>query len=305
MTFQLAFLVDIKMPWQPFHRKTKARPRERSDNRGSGYQQMETSFDDLLPRSASDGNLVRAPSERFLLQNFDHKKTYGTCNGSSSLWSSFQEHIVASGETLAGLALRYNITLQDLKLANKLWTNEGLFPGRSLKIPVIEIQSTGLDLSGSSNGSDTMSTDSQVASSSATSSRRVSSTDSTSGINNPLPTSFSIGSSNGSLLSLPSQSRLTRTQGPSGRSPLNHARAPPSSQHRASVEDLSDFLSKMDTSIAQNKKVSISLIKSSSVQQDEREELERNSGTVDFLSNNNRRGGSDRGGDNGQYDNIC
>jgi len=271
---------------------------------------METSFDDLLPRSASDGNLVRASSERFLLQNFDHTKTYGTCNGSSSLWSSFQEHIVASGETLAGLALRYNITLQDLKLANKLWTNEGLFPGRSLKIPVIEIQSTGLDLSGSSNGSDTMSTDSQVASSSAASSRRVSSTDSTSGINNPLPTSFSIGSSNGSLLSLPSQSRLARSQvGPSGRSPLNHARAPPTSQHRASVENLSDFLSKMDTSIAQNKKVSISLIKSSSVQQDEREELERNSGTVDFLTNNNsnRRGGShsDRGGDNGQYDNIC
>lgn len=266
---------------------------------------METSFDDLLPRSASDGNLVRASSERFLLQNFDHTKTYGTCSGSSSLWSSFQEHVVASGETLAGLALRYNITLQDLKLANKLWTNEGLFPGRSLKIPVIEIQSTGLDLSGSSNGSDTMSTDSQVASSSTTSSRRVSSTDSTSGLNNPLPTSFSIGSSNGSLLSLPSQSRVTRTQGPSGRSPLNHARAPPSSQHRASVENLSDFLSKMDTSIAQNKKVSISLIKSSSVQQDEREEMERNSGTVDFLSNNNRRGGSDRGGDNGQYDNIC
>jgi len=294
------------MPWQPFHRKTKARHRDRSD---SGYQQMETSFDDLLPRSASDGNLVRASSERFLLQNFDHRKTYGTCSGSSSLWSSFQEHVVSPGETLAGLALRYNITLQDLKLANKLWTNEGLFPGRSLRIPIIEIQSTGLDLSGSSNGSDTMSTDSQVASSSAASSRRVSSTDSTGGINNPLPASFSIGSSNGSLLSLPSQSRMsnsgTRPQGPSGNTPLNHARAPPSSQHRASVEDLSDFLSKMDTSIAQNKKVSISLIKSSSVQQDEREELDRNSGSIDFLTNNNRRGGSDRGGDSNQYDHIC
>lgn len=154
-----------------------------------------------------------------------------------------------------------------------------------------------------------MSTDSQVASSSAASSRRVSSTDSTGGINNPLPASFSIGSSNGSLLSLPSQSRMSnsgiRPQGPSGNTPLNHARAPPSSQHRASVEDLSDFLSKMDTSIAQNKKVSISLIKSSSVQQDEREELDRNSGSIDFLTNNNRRGGSDRGGDSNQYDHIC
>jgi hypothetical protein len=35
--------------------------------------------------------------------------------------------------------LRYNITIQDIKLANKLWTNEGLWPGRTLRIPVIEV----------------------------------------------------------------------------------------------------------------------------------------------------------------------
>ena len=39
------------MPWQPFRRKAKHREVE-------DYE-METSFDELLPRSASDGNLVR------------------------------------------------------------------------------------------------------------------------------------------------------------------------------------------------------------------------------------------------------
>ena len=107
------------MPWQPFRRKNKYRE--------VGEHEMETSFDELLPRSSSDGNLVRweyyqklnsscllviiflyrAPSERFLLQNFDPRKTYGTCTGGSSVWDSFNEHVVEEGETLAGLSLRY------------------------------------------------------------------------------------------------------------------------------------------------------------------------------------------------------
>ena len=71
----------------------------------------ETSFNELLPRSVSDGNLVRlvsscttkntllflhgkfvdrasyfrAPSERFLLQNIDPRKSYGTCSRSISM----------------------------------------------------------------------------------------------------------------------------------------------------------------------------------------------------------------------------
>ena len=37
---------------------------------------------------------------------------------------------------------RFNITIQDLKQANKLWTNEGLWPGKSLRIPHIEVRAT-------------------------------------------------------------------------------------------------------------------------------------------------------------------
>ena len=44
--------------------------------------------------------------------------------------------LLASYSLLYG---RYNITIQDIKLANKIWTNEGLWPGRTLRIPVIEV----------------------------------------------------------------------------------------------------------------------------------------------------------------------
>jgi len=86
----------------------------------------------------------------------------------------------------------------------------------------------------------------------------------------------------------------------------------PVSEHRASVEDLSAFLSKMDTSIAVNKKASISLIKSSKLQPDEREQISREG--VEFLTNNNSSdgrgmrgssGGSAVGGGYQGYDNIC
>ena len=92
---------------------------------------------------------------------------------------------------------RYNITIQDIKLCNKIWTNEGLWPGRVLRIPVLEVASrilclcgqkylmlqagagAGLDLS----GSETMSTDSQLSGaasglSSEAGSRRLSNNDS-------------------------------------------------------------------------------------------------------------------------------
>jgi hypothetical protein len=39
------------MPWQPFRRKIK--------HKQLTNDELETSFDDVLPRSVSDGNLVR------------------------------------------------------------------------------------------------------------------------------------------------------------------------------------------------------------------------------------------------------
>ena len=51
--------------------------------------------------------------------------------GASHVWLELKYLISASS--------RFNITIQDLKQANKLWTNEGLWPGKSLRIPHIEV----------------------------------------------------------------------------------------------------------------------------------------------------------------------
>jgi len=199
--------------------------------------------------------------------NIDPRKSYGTCSGGSSCWSSFIDHTVLEGETLAGLSIRYNITIQDIKLANKIWTNEGLWPGRTLRIPIVEAGSTSLDLS----GSETMSTDSQISATlgtahsstttSSNSSRRLSNSNNDSGLF-PGPDS---------PVSLP----LTL------RSPRAHSTTNimPNSSHparRASIENLSDFLSKMDSSIAVNTKTSISLIKGSTIEDQDEEATHNN-----------------------------
>ena len=49
------------MPWQPFRRKNKYRQVEEPE--------AETSFDDLLPRSVSDGNLVRLANINYVVFN--------------------------------------------------------------------------------------------------------------------------------------------------------------------------------------------------------------------------------------------
>jgi len=255
-----------------------------------------------VPRSYSDGNLVRAPSERLLLGDWTSQRSYGTCSGAASNWTSFTEYVVEEGDTLAGIALRFNITIQDLKQANKLWTNEGLWPGKSLRIPHIEAKETSLDLSGSSAASETMSTDSQV---SGDSSRHPAGRDS------GLVASASGYNFNASPISLPLQRSMhSSTHMHSKFNPLGNG------ENRTSVEDLSSFLTAMDSCIAINKKASISLIKSSKLKPDQREQLvSQSSLPVDFLSNNNTSndrtretgGRNARGGstaDSG-FDNIC
>lgn len=280
------------MPWQPFRRRVKHRQLTEDEEETSFAQEM------TVPRSYSDGNLVRAPSERFLLGDWGGRRSYGTCSGGGNNWTSFTEYIVEEGDTLAGLSLRYNLTIQDLKLANKLWTNEGLWPGKTLRIPNIEPKETTLDLSGSSAASETMSTDSQV---SADSSRQSSLAPSVNGC-----------SFNTSPVSLPLQ-RSAQATSLHRKLSLTH-KTPP---HRASVEDLSSFLNAMDSCIEINKKASISLIKSSKLKPDQREQLVgQNSLPIDFLTNNNssdqtrenggrgRRGGGG-GGPSGGLDHIC
>lgn len=47
------------------------------------------------------------------------------------------EHQLAPGDTLAGLALRYGVTMEQIKRANRLYTNDSIFLKRTLYIPIL------------------------------------------------------------------------------------------------------------------------------------------------------------------------
>ncbi|XP_020353654.1 lysM and putative peptidoglycan-binding domain-containing protein 1 [Oncorhynchus kisutch] len=47
------------------------------------------------------------------------------------------EHLVQPGETLQGLALKYGVSMEQIKRANRLYTNDSIFLKKSLSIPVL------------------------------------------------------------------------------------------------------------------------------------------------------------------------
>lgn len=48
------------------------------------------------------------------------------------------EHTLQPGETLQGLALKYGVTTEQIKRANRLYTNDSIFLKKSLSIPVLD-----------------------------------------------------------------------------------------------------------------------------------------------------------------------
>ncbi|XP_034553667.1 lysM and putative peptidoglycan-binding domain-containing protein 1 [Notolabrus celidotus] len=65
------------------------------------------------------------------------------------------EHRIQPGETLPGLALRYGVTMEQIKRANRLYTNDSIFLKKSLSIPVLS------DLDHCSNGADVVTGDNE------------------------------------------------------------------------------------------------------------------------------------------------
>lgn len=47
------------------------------------------------------------------------------------------EHPLAPGDTLAGLALKYGVTMEQIKRANRLYTNDSIFLKKTLYIPIL------------------------------------------------------------------------------------------------------------------------------------------------------------------------
>lgn len=50
------------------------------------------------------------------------------------------QHRVRAGDTLAGLALKYGVSMEQIKRANKLFTNDCIFLKKTLSIPVLSEQ---------------------------------------------------------------------------------------------------------------------------------------------------------------------
>nr|XP_033777014.1 lysM and putative peptidoglycan-binding domain-containing protein 2 [Geotrypetes seraphini] len=89
----------------------------------------------VFPRSGSGSE-----SEAELSQSLARTKTrsYGsTASVTAPLAESYVEHRVGDGDTLQGIALKYGVTMQQIKRANKLFTTDCIFLRKTLNIPVI------------------------------------------------------------------------------------------------------------------------------------------------------------------------
>ncbi|XP_028257700.1 lysM and putative peptidoglycan-binding domain-containing protein 2 [Parambassis ranga] len=89
----------------------------------------------IFPRSRSGSE-----SESELSQSLARTKirSYGsTASVTASLGEKYIEHRVTDSDTLQGIALKYGVTMEQIKRANKLFSNDCIFLRHSLNIPVV------------------------------------------------------------------------------------------------------------------------------------------------------------------------
>ncbi|KAM9766207.1 lysM and putative peptidoglycan-binding domain-containing protein 2 [Menidia menidia] len=89
----------------------------------------------IFPRSRSGSE-----SESELSQSLARTKirSYGsTASVTASLGEKYVEHRVTDSDTLQGIALKYGVTMEQIKRANKLFSNDCIFLKNSLNIPVL------------------------------------------------------------------------------------------------------------------------------------------------------------------------
>ncbi|XP_015231083.1 PREDICTED: lysM and putative peptidoglycan-binding domain-containing protein 2 [Cyprinodon variegatus] len=89
----------------------------------------------IFPRSRTGSE-----SESELSQSLARTKirSYGsTASVTASLGEKYIEHRVTDSDTLQGIALRYGVTMEQIKRANKLFSNDCIFLRNSLNIPVV------------------------------------------------------------------------------------------------------------------------------------------------------------------------
>lgn len=89
----------------------------------------------IFPRSRSGSE-----SDSELSQSLARTKirSYGsTASVTASLGEKYIEHRVTDSDTLQGIALKYGVTMEQIKRANKLFSNDCIFLRNSLNIPVV------------------------------------------------------------------------------------------------------------------------------------------------------------------------
>ncbi|KAM3625808.1 uncharacterized protein V6R79_017880 [Siganus canaliculatus] len=89
----------------------------------------------IFPRSRSGSE-----SDSELSQSLARTKirSYGsTASVTASLGEKYIEHRVTDSDTLQGIALKYGVTMEQIKRANKLFSNDCIFLKNSLNIPVV------------------------------------------------------------------------------------------------------------------------------------------------------------------------
>nr|XP_056721846.1 lysM and putative peptidoglycan-binding domain-containing protein 2 [Euleptes europaea] len=65
-------------------------------------------------------------------------RSYGsTASVAAPLAERYLEHRLGPGDTLQGIALKYGVTMEQIKRTNKLFTNDCIFLRKTLNIPVI------------------------------------------------------------------------------------------------------------------------------------------------------------------------
>uniref|UniRef100_A0A2L2YI14 LysM and hypothetical peptidoglycan-binding domain-containing protein 2 n=1 Tax=Parasteatoda tepidariorum TaxID=114398 RepID=A0A2L2YI14_PARTP len=80
---------------------------------------------------------IAEPQEKISLNSYAKKHVrYGSMAKEGMKTEKHIKHIVQPGDTLQGLALRYGVTMEQIKRANKMWTADSLFLRSSLDIPV-------------------------------------------------------------------------------------------------------------------------------------------------------------------------
>ncbi|XP_076333409.1 lysM and putative peptidoglycan-binding domain-containing protein 2-like [Tachypleus tridentatus] len=87
--------------------------------------------------AAHDDNFELFETETALLVSFvkNHTK-YGSTSNYAIRREKCIKHIIQPTDTLQGLALRYGVTMEDIKRVNKLWTTDSLFLRPYVNIPV-------------------------------------------------------------------------------------------------------------------------------------------------------------------------